>query len=451
MSFLSSVRSGVRLGAASLTLCALLIGGTAIAGPLAHADFGAVTATAAVNIRSGPATSYPVVGVLAKGATLVQSDVPVNGWVPVTYKGVKAWISGTYVTGEQAMAESTSSSGATGTAVTTANLNVRSGPGITYAIVSVLPKGVAVTLTGKVSSTWSQITQNGTLRWVSTAYLTTSTSATSLPPVTGYGRATTDLMIRTTSGSDYTSLGDIPKGTILSLTGTVTNGMAQIIWKDALRWVNNSYVAPVDATSTVPAPPVPATIGTRYATTLLDIRTTSGTDSITVTSVPKGTALKITGVVENGRAQVVYIGAVRWVTALYLSVTAPAGTTVVTPPATPSEMAAKVIAYATAQLGKPYVWGATGPNSFDCSGLSLLAYRTVGITLPRVSSQQYQVGQRVTLSQLRPGDLVFYYTPVSHVGIYIGNGMIIHAANPRAGIKYASVTSMPFRGGSRMG
>lgn len=448
MSVLSTLRTALRDGVASVTLAALLVGGTAVAGPHAHADYGPVTATSAVNIRSGPATSYPVVGVLARGSSLVQADAPSGGWVPVTYQGAKAWIWGAYVSGEQASSEPVSNAGTAGTARTTAALNVRTGPALTYPVVTMLAKGATVTTTGRISTTWTQISLNGNLRWVSSVYLTTATSLT-LPPIASYARATADLMIRTTSGSDFVSLGDIPKGTVLSLTGKVTNGMAEIIWKGALRWVNNAYLVPVSPTSTVTPPPVPPTIGTRYATTLLDIRTTSGTDSVTITAVPAGTALKITGVVENGRAQIVYIGAIRWVTARYLTTTRP--TTVISPPETVAELAAKVIAFATAQIGKPYVYGAAGPDAYDCSGLTMSAFRTVGITLPRTSSQQYQVGRRVTLSQLQPGDLVFFYTPVSHVGIYIGDGKIVHASNPRTDILIGNLSSMPFVGGVRIG
>lgn len=450
MSVLSSLRTALRVGVASLTLAALLVGGTAVAGPLARADYGPVTASTAVNIRTGPSTTYPKVGVLAKGETLIQRGAPVDGWVPVTYTTIKAWVLGTYVTGEQTSSEPISNTGTAGTARTTAGLNVRTGPALTYPIVATLAKGATVTTTGKISTTWTQIDLGGKLRWVSSVYLVTGSAPTTLPPIASYARATTDLLIRTTSGSDYVSLGEIVKGTVLPLTGKVTNGMAQIIWKDALRWVNNAYLTPVSSSSGVTPPPVPPTIGTRYATTLLNIRTTSGADSVTITAVPAGTALKITGVVENGRAQIVYNGAVRWVTALYLSTTAPKPTTSPTPEILTAR-AERIIAFAVAQLDKPYVYGAAGPDAYDCSGLTMSAYRSVGITLPRTSNQQYSVGTRLTLAQLQPGDLVFYYSPVSHVAIYVGNGRIIHAANPRSGILYASVTSMPFMGGGRIG
>ncbi|HMR48770.1 MAG TPA: hypothetical protein PKE40_05940, partial [Arachnia sp.] len=86
-------------------------------------------------------------------------------------------------------------------------------------------------------------TKAGTVQ-VSTSYLTPN-----LPAVTGKGKATAALMIRTTSTSSYTSLGDVPRGTVLDLTGTVQNGMAQVIWEDNVRWVNNRYVTPVKASS----------------------------------------------------------------------------------------------------------------------------------------------------------------------------------------------------------
>ncbi len=78
-----------------------------------------------------------------------------------------------------------------------------------------------------------------------------------------------------------------------------------------------------------------------------------------------------------------------------------------------------------------YVWGASGPNAFDCSGLMLAAYRSVGVSLPHSSSAQYSVGRRVSLNAMKPGDLIFFYSPIHHVGMYIGGGRFVHARNPR--------------------
>jgi cell wall-associated NlpC family hydrolase len=115
-----------------------------------------------------------------------------------------------------------------------------------------------------------------------------------------------------------------------------------------------------------------------------------------------------------------------------------------------SARAIAALNFALSQVGKSYVRGGTGPNSYDCSGLTMTAFAQAGVGLPRTSQAQFGVGTPVGLSDLAPGDLVFYYSGISHVGIYIGNGMIVHAANPRSGVLTASVTSMPFMGGRRV-
>lgn len=93
----------------------------------------------------------------------------------------------------------------------------------------------------------------------------------------------------------------------------------------------------------------------------------------------------------------------------------------------PGQAAAAALSAAKSKLGSAYVWGATGPSTFDCSGLMQWAYKQAGLSLPRSSRQQATFGAPVQKSQLQPGDLVFYYSPVSHVGMYVGNGMMVHA------------------------
>jgi cell wall-associated NlpC family hydrolase len=102
-----------------------------------------------------------------------------------------------------------------------------------------------------------------------------------------------------------------------------------------------------------------------------------------------------------------------------------------------SEAAQKAIDIAMAQRGKPYVWAASGPGSFDCSGLTAYAFRAAGVSLPHSSRMQSQMGQPVSRDQLQPGDLVFFYSPVSHVGIYIGNGQMVHAPTSGDVVKVA--------------
>lgn len=116
----------------------------------------------------------------------------------------------------------------------------------------------------------------------------------------------------------------------------------------------------------------------------------------------------------------------------------------------PNSRAAAAVSYAYSKLGSPYVWGATGPDAFDCSGLMQAAYRSAGISLPRTTYAQIDAGRRVSRSELLPGDLVFFYSAISHVGIYVGNGQMVHAPNPSAPVRVAPIDEMPFAGATRV-
>lgn len=117
------------------------------------------------------------------------------------------------------------------------------------------------------------------------------------------------------------------------------------------------------------------------------------------------------------------------------------GSSTSTPPADSSyaTKADKALAFARAQIGKPYVWGAVGPGSYDCSGLTQAAWKAAGVTLPRTTYDQVNAGTTVPLSQAQPGDLVFFYDDVTHVGLYIGNGMMIHAPKPGTYVREESI------------
>ncbi|WP_329175449.1 C40 family peptidase [Streptomyces sp. NBC_01477] len=117
----------------------------------------------------------------------------------------------------------------------------------------------------------------------------------------------------------------------------------------------------------------------------------------------------------------------------------------------PSPRAAQAVAFAYRALGLPYVWGATGPNAYDCSGLTQAAWRSAGVSLPRTTYTQINAGTRVSRSELQPGDLVFFYSGVSHVGLYIGGGDMIHAPHPGSPVRIAPISEMPFAGAVRPG
>jgi peptidoglycan DL-endopeptidase CwlO len=106
---------------------------------------------------------------------------------------------------------------------------------------------------------------------------------------------------------------------------------------------------------------------------------------------------------------------------------------------------------ALAQVGDPYSWGAAGPSAFDCSGLTLYAWASAGVALPHSSSAQYGVGMHISRSQVRAGDLVFFYSPIHHVGIAISNSQMVHAPTWGQPVQVASIDSSPYVGATRVG
>jgi cell wall-associated NlpC family hydrolase len=119
------------------------------------------------------------------------------------------------------------------------------------------------------------------------------------------------------------------------------------------------------------------------------------------------------------------------------------------PPA-PNATLALVIRTALAQIGKPYVYGAAGPDGFDCSGLTMFAFAAAGIALPHSAEAQSRLGTPVARGDLRPGDLVFFYSPISHVGIYVGNGMMVHARTFGKPLAVTSVDQSGYAGATRL-
>ncbi|MEF2528308.1 MULTISPECIES: C40 family peptidase [Streptomyces] len=112
---------------------------------------------------------------------------------------------------------------------------------------------------------------------------------------------------------------------------------------------------------------------------------------------------------------------------------------------TATEAGRKAVQFATAQIGKPYQWGAVGPASFDCSGLTSQAWRAAGRGIPRTSQEQLRLLPKVALKDMRPGDLIIYFDDASHVGMYVGDGAMVHAPRPGRNITLAGAGSMPIK------
>jgi len=277
-----------------------------------------MTATVGVNIRSGASTQSSILGGLYRGQT-VTAISSAAGWTKITFRGSTAYVASKYLSKGKDLPVP-KKIGAGTVKITTTALNLRTGPGLSYRVIKVLKGGTKVTLTGKTARGWAQLVNGKSTGWSSMQYLASST--TGRPAIIGKRVATADLDIRTTSGANAKTVAEVKKGTALSVTGAIQNGRAQIIYKGAIRWVTAKYLT--NLKSNLPAPPkLPKITGTRYATATLNIRSTYADRYKLITEVPRGTKLNITGVVKNGRMQIIFEKAVRWVTAKYLSKSVP--------------------------------------------------------------------------------------------------------------------------------
>ena len=111
---------------------------------------------------------------------------------------------------------------------------------------------------------------------------------------------------------------------------------------------------------------------------------------------------------------------------------------------------APVLDAAVAKLGRPYVRGAAGPNAFDCSGFTRWAWQAAGVELPHYSGAQWAQTDHISVDDLQPGDLVFFYSPVSHVGIYAGNGMVLNATQSGEPVQLSKLANLPFHNATRL-
>jgi cell wall-associated NlpC family hydrolase len=256
--------------------------------------------------------------------------------------------------------------------------------------------------------------------------------------------------IRSGPNTSSSVVGGLVRGQRISVTGSAANGWVKVRFNRGTAYMYGQYLNRTGKK----LPPAPAKIsasGTKITTESLNVRSGAGTSYKIVGTLPEGTGVTITGKFRSGFAEFVYGGAKRWVSAAYL---AKSSVVAAPPPAAPNpgRKGEIALAFARAQLGKPYVWGAEGPDAYDCSGLAQAAWAAAGVSIPRVTTTQFKVGKHIALSDLQLGDLVFFYGPSpSHVGLYAGNGTIIAAPRPGKAVGYTKISYMPFAGARRPG
>ena len=427
----------------SVPVMALALSATA---SFANSNEGTVTADA-LNVRSGPSTSYSITTKLYKGDKVEILETS-NGWHKIKASNGKiGWVSGDYI---KVYSGSTSQTSYKAT-VTATSLNVRSGAGTSYSVITKLSKGTVVDVIESASNGWKKIkTSGGTTGWASGDYLTTgsagnsstdnSTSQTSYKATVN----TDSLNMRKGAGTSYSVITKLSKGTVVDVLESASNGWKKVKTSNGTTgWVSGSYLT----TGVVEYPSTDnSTSQTSYKATVtadsLNVRKGAGTSYSVITKLSKGTVVDVLESASNGWKKIkTSNGTIGWVSGSYLA------NGVVEQPSTPSTNKVQaVIDLAHKQLGKPYVWGAEGPNSFDCSGLIYYVYKNAaGITLPRTSSAQYSAGVAVSRSNLKEGDLIFSSTDgtgnITHVAIYVGDGQMIHAPRNGKNVEKVSINN----------
>ncbi len=399
--------------------------------------------TDVLNVRSGASTNHSVIGKLHKGNTVEIIETS-GGWYKVKLSnGQTGWASGNYIS----KSSNPDSGGQTGYGfITTSTLNVRSGASTSHSVVAKVYKNDKVELLSS-SNGWYKIKlSNGQIGWASGDYISKSSNPDS-GGQTGYGFITTStLNVRSGASTSHSVVAKVYKNDKVELLSS-SNGWYKIkLSNGQIGWASGDYISK----SSNPDSGGQTESGYGFITTSsLNVRSGASTSHSVVAKVYKNDKVELLSS-SNGWYKIkLSNGQIGWASGDYISKTSNPdsgsdGSGSVEKPSTDDAQAA--VNLAKQQIGKPYVWGAEGPNSFDCSGLMYYAYKNgAGVTLPRTSRDQSKVGTTVSKSNLQPGDLIFSSTDgsgnVSHVAIYVGNNEMIHAPKPGENVQKISINS----------
>ena len=266
----------------------------------------------------------------------------------------------------------------------------------------------------------SRLMRVALLGTVLTAMCTIGASAATL----GAGTVTADaLRLRSTPAAEGEILATVSSGTNVVVLDEAEDGWYKVNYNSVEGYMSGEYLdVAAKADTALGYGKVDADGST------LNMRAGASTSFDSLCSIPSGTVLELEGIYE-GWYKVTYAGNTGYVSSDYITITTEPATS------TSSALGEQIVALAKQYLGTPYVLGGNGPSSFDCSGFTKYIYAQFGYTLNRTATDQLQNGVSVSRDELQPGDLVFFKyntsKPVSHVGIYIGNGEFIHASTNR--------------------
>ncbi|SFJ47943.1 Cell wall-associated hydrolase, NlpC family [Terrisporobacter glycolicus] len=407
---------------------------TALVAPMtdvtnSHAD-DTRTITGRVNFRTGPSKEYDSMGKIEKGKTVTYLGS--NGsWRKIKYNSKTGYVHKDYIS------SGTSASSSEKYVDTSAGLNVRKGPSTSYAKIATLTNGTKVKVI-TTSGDWSKISSGSITGYVSNQYLSSkapsSDNDSNETSITKYVDASVGLNVRKGAGTSYSVITTLSHGTKVTVKST-SNGWSKITSGSVTGYVSSAYLSSNKPSTGNDSNNETST--TKYVDSKpgLNVRRGAGTSYSVITTLNHGTKVTVKST-NNGWSKITSGSVTGYVSSTYLTSTKPSSGGSSDSNTSTSTSASKVISYAKKLLGKPYVWGAQGPSGFDCSGFTYYVFKNAaGITLPRTSSLQSHYGTYVSRSNLKAGDLVFFDTVgsnnggVTHVGIYIGNGQLIHAAS----------------------
>lgn len=303
------------------------------------------TVTSSLNLRTGPSTSDAIILVMPAGASVTINGDLTNGFYPLTYKGTQGYGHSDWISfGGSSNSGSTNS--ATGTAyVIDGALNLRSGPSTSNSVITVMPDGAAVSLTGQASGGFLSVTYNGTGGWAYADYLSTSAGSTpapapTTPSVPGISdtvvttmRTTTRLNIRTGPGTSYDIITTLVNGATVEIMGDAQNGFYPIRYGQTKGWMSADYLTTNGAgtpgppsEAPVPNPSAPGSVavgdtvvGTMTVSVGLNLRQGPGTNYNVILVMPGGSTVSIMGSAQSGFYPITFHGTKGWASADYLT------------------------------------------------------------------------------------------------------------------------------------
>ena len=431
---------------------------------LASIGTGTVTATASLRLRSEASVQSATLAYAPYSSQVSILAEAAGGWYKVIYDGKEGYMSSEWLdvelTGDGADADADQEAEELRQGTVTADvLNVRSGPGTGYGKVGSLKKGATVSITDESHDGWYGILSGEVEGYVSAEYIDLApapgtedpqpdTSPEEQPETeTRQGTVTADVLnVRSGAGTGYGKVGSLKKGASVTITGE-TNGWYAITAGSVKGYVSAEYIdlAPAGGSSNAPAvdePPVTDELEPQrgiVSTSALNVRSGPGTGYSRVALLSRGASVTVTG--KSGSWYAITAGSIEgYVSAEYITILDGSNTS-------DGSVGAAAAAMAASLVGSPYVYGASGPSGFDCSGLLYYIYRQLGYSIARGSSSQYnQSGYFVSTSEMQPGDLVYFFDPrfdgsggtlpTTHAGIYVGNNQFIHASTTSYRVQY---------------